>query len=326
MALGVALRQAASIELAEEPLPALLPDNGNKIALWWRKGWEQMRIPRVAFAMLVLCLVLVGTRLAMVEVGAHSAGNAMKIAVDFGSNGPASPCYLENGKQREGHDCSSGTGSEDHKKIYSYSIFLKQFDGTRFLLEVRAHALAVDDKGNFNHVPIMSEPAQDVWLTPGKAVEIPLADGEKMKLNGEWIDRLPTFLTMIGSPKIDPVANELRIADPMLVRDGSVAGDLEGFQCESTGSSTAAYLYYPKVGRLILALEQFPGSSEAAVKGSRVSFAIDGQQYTLVNGAPMVRADKIWVQMEKESALNEHKRRSPIGCGDVRNMGQDAQK
>jgi len=322
-AIGVELRRMASLEAVEAPPVRSWDRQQNRLALWWQKGVATMRIPRVAFGMLVLCLVLVGTRLAVVEVGAHSASNAVKIAVDFGLGSAPQPCYLQQGN-RKAHDCSVGTVAQNGKSSSSYSIFLKQFDGARFQLEVRGLVQRADERGIISPIPIMSQPAHELWLTPGQAVELPLANGDKMKLVGEWIDHTSAFMTLAANPTIDPNANELRFASPILVRDGRVVGDLEGFACRSSGQQTAARLYYPKAGRFSFALEPFPGALEATVRDSRVIFSVDGQQYMLINGTPVARGEKIWVL--REAKIPPQERVSPIACGNARSIGLPLQQ
>jgi hypothetical protein len=305
VALGMALWQAAAIELAEEPLPALLPKHENRIALWWRKGWEQMRIPRVAFAMLVLCLVLVGTRLAMVEVGAQATGTATKITVDLGAGMKSSPCYLQGGEGSHATVCGFvGKRASDQKTI-GYEIKLNGFDGKRFRLAIRAEVIPPADLAKSLNETLKPLPMQDVWFVPGKKANLQFADGLALTLQGEWAEHVPPYMVGMGNPRLDPNADELRISSPLLLRDKAEVGDLEGAGTNSLGTNTRIVLYYPKAGLLMLSLGEFPGAVKATVRDNRVSFTVDGHEYTLINAAPVTRAEHIWVARKQDYKPSE---------------------
>jgi hypothetical protein len=322
VALGIALWQAAAVELAAEPLPAKLRDHENRIALWWRKGWEQMRIPRVAFAMLVLGVVVLGTRLAMVEVGAQATGTATRITVDPGAGMKSSPCYLQGGDGSRATVCGFvGTRSTD-KKTVAYNILLKGFDGKRFRLAIQAETLPEGQEITLDKEALQHLPVQDIWFTPGKKANLQFAEGLTLALQGEWIEHVPPYMAQMGNPRLDPNADELRVTSPLLLRDKAEVGDLEGANANSVGAKKRVVVYYPKAGLLIFSLEQFPDALPAKVRDNRVSFSVDGHEYTLINAAPVTRAEQIWVARKLDYTPPEQMKNGFLGNPDEKDMGQ----
>jgi anti-sigma factor RsiW len=69
LAMGVDLRRTASLALAEAVPSQTWTKPQNRVATWWQKGWGTMRIPRVAFAILIAGILFLASALNRTDRG-----------------------------------------------------------------------------------------------------------------------------------------------------------------------------------------------------------------------------------------------------------------
>ena len=79
--IGVELRRVASLESLEEARPRAWEKNRVILSIWWQKGWETMRIPRFAFALLLMGIIGLSSGLTLVGVRAHAREAAIMLTV-----------------------------------------------------------------------------------------------------------------------------------------------------------------------------------------------------------------------------------------------------
>ena len=79
--MGAELRRAASREIEDNVSPRIWTKPQGTFAIWWQKGWEDMKIPRLAFAVLITAIVVLVSTLAVVKVGAHSDGTVVVLKI-----------------------------------------------------------------------------------------------------------------------------------------------------------------------------------------------------------------------------------------------------
>jgi hypothetical protein len=113
-------------------------------------------------------------------------------------------------------------------------------------------------------------------------------------ITGELLDHIPPSLAKLGA-QLDPNPGELRFAAPLLLRGKEVLNDFGGITVTGTGMNEGIQLCVPHDGRYEFSLSQLEGASEGQIDGSRISFELNGQNYKLLSGAPVARAQRIWV-------------------------------
>jgi hypothetical protein len=251
---------------------------------------ESMRVPRIAFALLIACVLALGSSLVIVKVGARSEGNALALNVDLG-NDHRNPCYLaQNDKRADG----CGAMLPLHGMTLTYYIEILKREGDNIELRVWSKAYPFKGAGFETHGPREGQP-QQVWFIPGETTRVSLDGGITMKLTGEWLDHVPPFIALNGNPNLDPGPNELRIASPLLLRDKSVVGDMEGGIATATEPDQGVSIYFPSAGRFIISLDAMPGAVKGQVRMNRIAFELNGQPFTFLTGAPVARTDQVWV-------------------------------
>lgn len=286
---GAALRSYGSLLIAE-PVPerTWLKTKRNK-TMWWEKGLQTMRIPRIAFACLVLLLLVLGSRLAMVEVRAHGDGSVLMLMLTP-AQGDSIRCDVS--ITDTDHNSCGGLAQIDHLNLL-YAVKTLKRDGDRVLLSIRSRVIP-SGPASFGPDTASTLPEVQSWFTPGETLSVPNTGELKLAMTGEWADHIPVG----GHGLLDPGPNEIRLVSPLLLKNNAVAGDVPGASANGDRLGNGVSFYLPGEGRFILSLTPIAGAVPAAVQLNRVSFESDGQKYVIVTGMPVSRTKKLWVLHE----------------------------
>ena len=286
--MGVALKTYGSL-LTAPPVPARtwLMTKEHK-SRWRQKGLQMMRIPRIAFACLVLLLVALGSRLALVEVRAHDDGSVLllKLTPAQGSN---IQCFVST--MTSDHNNCIGLAQIDQSNLF-YTIKAIRKEGDRVRLSIRSRVTPLGPAAFTSDVE-NSLPETQAWFTPGETLSLPGTGELKLALTGQWADHIP--VTVGSNQLLDPAPNEVRLISPLLLKNNQVAGEMFGSSADADQPGEGAYLYVPGEGRFILSPTSIDGAILAKVKFNSVSFESNGQKYILVTGAPIIRGENLWI-------------------------------
>ncbi|HEY6182816.1 MAG TPA: hypothetical protein VIW67_11245 [Terriglobales bacterium] len=285
--IGVELRRLASVELTEEVQSGAWQQAHRRTSTLWEKGWETMRIPRFAFALLLISIVALSSGMLMSKARAQGKGTVLMLTFKL-PDGTVNRCALS---------------------LVDEKNNVCEFVSSRFLLGLKALSHS-DDQVELGvgakYMPaaatrtISSEDIQKIeeqqyWFRPGENLEIDVPGWGKMTLAGELTDHMPPF-PMIPGVQMDPKPDTLQIISPLLLQDKKVLLDLEGAM---STDMKAIQIYSPGKGRWILSLSLLTGAVEARVNLNRVSFEENGHSYTLLMGAPVTRSEQhVWVLHE----------------------------
>ena len=286
--MGATVRSYGSLLIAESvPERIWLITKQNRTTLW-KKGLEMMRIPRIAFACLVLLLLVLGSRLAIVEVRAHDDGSVLLLKLTP-AQGDGVSCDVSTSDTN--HDGCGGLAQIDKSNLMWAMKALRK-DGNRVLLSVRTQ---VSPQGPATYGPDTEDslPETQVWFTPGQSLSLPNTGELKLVLTGQWADHIPAGVD--PNQLLDPGPNEIRLSDPLLLKNNKVAGDLEHSGAVANRPGEGVSLFVPGEGRFVLSMTEVAGAVPAKVRLNRVSFEIDGQKYVIVTGMPVTRSEKIWI-------------------------------
>ena len=259
---------------------------------WWDKGWQMMRVPRIALASLVLLLLVLGSRLALVEVRAHEDGSVLLLKVGL-HNGHDIACSLSATDKRF-QECAGIVGVADGGNV-GFLIRFLQKDGERALLSMRSAPGMETAPMSPKQESALNE--TKLWVQTGKVTDTSLGGILQAKLTGEWVDHIP--VSMGDNEYIDPSANELRVASPLLLKNNQVVGDLQGAMAFASTLKDGVLLYIPGEGQFSMSLTPISGSVAGTVAMNRISFTTDGQSYMVVTGAPVARSETVWVKLDR---------------------------
>lgn len=122
-----------------------------------------MRIPRIAFACLVLLLIVLGSRLAVVEVRAHDYGSVLMITLTP-AQGDSIQCFLSTTDTDHNH--CGGLAQIDKSNLF-YAMKALRKDGSRVLLSIRSRVAPVGP-GGYRPDTESGLPEIQSWFTPGE--------------------------------------------------------------------------------------------------------------------------------------------------------------
>jgi hypothetical protein len=295
VAMGVELRRIASAESLHDAPDRKWERKNRVLSNLWKKGWESMRIPRFAFGLLLVMVVILGSSLMATRARAHSDGSVLLLSVTPHGGG-TSPCALSAVDQKN-NQCGF-TGKVKTGDL-SYELRIISKDGDRIQLGLRAkfdaQASASDDEIRFEDMNSLRE--KQYWLEPGEKLEMDVAGLGAIEVTGEWMDHMPPWLII---PNMDPKSDELRVFSPVLLRGTTVVLDLEGGNAFGEGKNHGVQFYDPGAGLYQFSLSPIPGAVEGKIVQNRISFEIDHQPYTLLTGAPIARTKQVWIRHEAE--------------------------
>lgn len=302
LGLGVELRRTASLEQPAPVPPRTWTRPHNPVTALLQKGWGTMRIPRLAFVALIVCLIATASTLAVVKVRAHSTGTVVLLNT-LGPNGTLWPCPLSTQDTKQACDWYGKMGSQN----LAYRVRVLSRDGGRVLLAIRTRIYTRGENlSSFTFDADPAEAVREIWFEPGEPLKVNVPDVGILTLTGEWMDHMPIT---IGSQGQDLSAGpgEIRIVSALMLKDRTVAGDLAGLSGSinpADDPDQALGIYMPGQGRFLLSQLPMKGAVEAYVDLGRVSFEEGGHSWEFVASAPVSRANKIWVLQQPDFKMN----------------------
>lgn len=298
LSLGVELRREASLRTEDVPARAW-PIPQNRIAALWQKGWTTMRIPRLAFALLVIGVLALASSLAVVKVRAHADGKVVLLTVDVGSGKPIE-CALSSVDKKDTVCAYIGHAGAE---ILAVKIDLLQRSEDRVQLGVRMRRWSVVPNSSvaYSISDVDAQPQGLYWFEPGDTLKINAEGLAPITIRGNWLDRMPAF---VGEQSMDPGPEELRIVSPVLIREKQVIGDLVGGAATEDRLDWAVWVYYPRQGSFLISNAPLRDAIKAKVTLNCIDFIADGQAYRILTGTPITRAQNVWVL--HESGLPTH--------------------
>lgn len=289
--MGVELRRVASLDSSTEVKHRTWDKQSRTMRIWWEKGWETMRIPRFAFALLLTVVVALSSGLTLIGVRAHTRGSVamLKIEVDPEHINPC-PLSIED---KNYWDCGWSGGANSGK--LSYKIKLLSKDANRIHLGIQTSFKKDANTSSETSKSLQSTPAKEYWFEPGKKLQVDVAGLGPLTLTGEWLDHMPYFARMDLEHNLVPGPNELRVISPVLLCGDRVVEDFKRGSVIADEPDDAFWMYVPADGVYVLSLSPMANAVPGQVENNRVSFEIAGKTYQFVTGAPIARDQPVWV-------------------------------
>jgi hypothetical protein len=292
--MGAELRRIASLE-STEPIPQIWAKQQRTKSSWWEKGWETMRIPRLAFALLLVAVLVLGSGLVIVKVRAQAQGSVVMVTVRYETGGSVLCPLLS--QQQPPWSCQ---GIADVKFGYlPYKLTLISKDGDRVKLGLRTNFVSFAGAGTqtVSTMGIENQPESEYWFQPGEELKINVPGAGQIKLTGELKDHMPSIIVNNEADGgLDPRPGELRVISPILLRNKKVVMDYAGLSGRTVETDHQVLFYYTQSERLwVLSQSPLEGAVQAHVSQSRISFEMDGASYEFLTAAPVSRSETVWV-------------------------------
>jgi hypothetical protein len=182
--MGTELRLAASLESVDETR-ARRWEKETRSTGWWSKGWETMRIPRVAFVLLLVAVVAMGSSQVIGKVRAHTQGRLFML-IAKPAEGHTVVCGVSAANKDGVCDTIRMEGANGGRGLYKFRIISD--DGERFELGIRSarvyHQVSRDD--------LYKLPETTYSFKPGETLHIDVPGAGDMAINGEVWDHYPS--------------------------------------------------------------------------------------------------------------------------------------
>jgi len=290
LAMGAELRRVASLEV-DAPLPALPIEKRRTTRSLWQKGLETMRIPKFAFALLILAVVALASSLTMVKVGAHSSGSVLMLNFT-GPDGNPHQCFFDTTKKD--YPCGFFGPMAATSVGFDFRTLARNGDDIQLGLRSAAYPIGSPEANHMGNALVDNLPEVRYSFEVGQVLKINVEGLGTLTIKGEWTDHVPTLITD-AQAQLDPKPDQVRILSPLLLKDNQVIGDMAGGMTSDDDRSQAVWINYANVGRFLISSAPMKGAVQAYAQLNRVSFQIDGENYVLLTGAPVSRSEKIWV-------------------------------
>jgi len=290
LAMGAELRRVASLD-ADQPVPALSIEKRRTTRSVWKKGLETMRIPKYAFALLVLAVVVLASSLTVIKVGAHSSGSVLMLKLT-GPDGVSHQCFIDT--TRKDYPCGMFGQMGGDSVGLMFRVQSRDEDRIQLGVQSKAYPIGTPEANHMGDSVVDNLPQVQYSFEVGQVLKIDIEGLGALSIAGEWTDHVPV-LPEQGANHLDPAPDQVRILSPLLLKDNQVVGDMEGGMTEVDGRSQVVWVNYENVGRFLICSGPMKGAIQATSFLNRVSFRIDGHTYVMVTGAPVSRSEKLWV-------------------------------
>lgn len=289
LAIGTELRRVASLSAPETVRPLNLKKKYGRMQAIWLTSRETMRIPKLAFAALLIGIVTLSLSLALAKVHAHSEGNVVLLTV-APIHGRSLRCPLSTvDKKNSQCEWKEGIGSG----YLSYSIRLLSKEDDRVRLGIRAKYSRLADQLPSGGAERSTE--KQYSFEPGDRLQIDVPGFGPLTVTGEWMDYMPYFGQLNLEDNLEPRPDELRLVSPVLLKAKEVVFDFGSMSVTADHRGDLDWLYVPGDGLYELSLSPLAGAVEAYAENNRLSFQMDGQSYVFLTGAPIARGNQVWI-------------------------------
>lgn len=305
-AIGPELRRLASLDEAA-PLTQVDWKQSVSQAGWWRKGLTTMRIPRLAFGIMLIAILALSGGLMVVRARAGATGGRfLQLKYKgFAPTGRADICIMRMDGSQKGNTCDF----VDHgrKGLLLMNTRLIEKIGDRAQLGIRASYIAgaSDSEVNYSEALFKDISEKMLYLGPGEKQEFEVAGLGRIEVEGEYLDHIPP-LVYRPEETLDPNPKEFRIVAPVLVRDNQVIEQNDGSSIDTGSPDATLMLYVPGEGRYLMSLTPFEGAVQGNVHLGQIRFSLQGHAYLLLTSMPITVSERVWVKQENDFKPSEH--------------------
>lgn len=255
-----------------------------------------MRIPRFAFALMLIAIFALSGGLTLVK--ARAGGNGSVLWVSFRVPPTGKIMHLS---ARTDHEAEMGSFGVARLPghIWVSARFVRR-EGERVLLEIKTvyHDPGLKEpNGCTADEALKNIPARDYWLGPENLINVPVEGLGNMEVSAEYLDHVPMTENPVAA--LDPTRDDFRVMSPVLIRGNQVLLNLTGMSAIEN-SKDAVMLYSPGLGRFVFSLVPVQGATEGRIQTSEVSFTLEGERYLLLTGAPITQSERAWVLYQPE--------------------------
>lgn len=303
-AIGEELRRLASVD---ESGPAVRADwklSPAKGVRWWERGLATMKIPRLAFAAMLIAIVALSTGLVLVRARAGTAtGRFLELKYKLPSANRPNICVMRADGSPKDNTCDFVDHGHEGLLLMNTRVMT---NAAGLALSIRAKYIpgAQDTEVNYTEALFKDVPETLLAVEPGAKQEIQVANLGAVDVEAGYLDHIPPLFYR-PQETLDPNPKEFRIVAPVLVRDNRVISNSDGSSIGTGPSDPTLMLYIPGEGRYLISVVPFEGAVEGGVHLGRITFSLEGHDYLLLTSMPITVAEHVWVKHEPDFKPSE---------------------
>jgi hypothetical protein len=277
---------------------------------WWQEGLATMKIPRLAFGVMMIAIIALSGGLVLTRARAGAAGGRfLELKYKLPTDEKADVCVMRaDGNQKE-NLCNFVHHGHEGLLVMNTRVIANSSEYTQVAIRAKYIPGVGDAEVNYNESLFKDIPENVLSLVPGERQELQVAGLGAMEVEGEYLDHIPP-LVYRPQETLDPDPKEFRIVAPVLVRDNRVIAKADGSSIESGSPDATLMLYVPEEGRYLVSLVPFEGAAEGATHLGQITFSLEGHDFLLLTSTPITVSDHVWVKHEPDFKPSERMVRS----------------
>jgi len=305
-AMGSELRRLASLEEAVPVAPADSKMESVKEIAWWQKGFTTMRIPKLAFGVMLIAIVALSSGLVMVRARAGAAtGRFLELKFKLPPTGKATICVMRADGSPKDNMCNFVHHGHEGLLLMNTRFIANSGNGTQLAIRAKYIPGAGDTDVNYGEALFKDVPENLLPVEPGENQEIQVAGLGTVGVEAEYLDHVPPLVSL-PQETLDPDPKEFRVVAPVLVRDNQVIANADGSSIDTGATDATLMLYVPGEGRYLVSLVPFESAVEGSVHLGKITFSLEGHDYLLLTSMPITVSEHVWVKHEPGFKPSEH--------------------
>ena len=261
--IGAELRRLASLDEPQlDRTPIREPTTSNP--KWFEKGRATMKIPRFAFALMLIAIVVLSSGLVIARVRAGSTSDKF---LELKYKSPATGtniCIMRTDGNQKDNLCDFVNHGHAGLLLMNTRLIAKTADSAELRIRAKYVPGAGDLEVNYSEDLFRDTRERVLTLEPGRKQQIEVAGLGTIDVEGEYLDHVPP-LFFRPQETLDPNPREFRIVAPVLVRDKRVIAHLDGSSIDTGSPDATLMLYVPGEGRYLMSVVPFEGAVEGNV-------------------------------------------------------------
>ena len=268
-AIGSELRRLSSLEEPEKLRVSYGKEPKSAKLAWWEKRTASMRIPRLAFALMLSAIILLSGGLVLVRARAGAAtGSVLELLFQAPPRGKIAQCVITADGNRNSNHCNFSTGDDTGVLFLNARFIARNRDRAQVGIKAKYEFRATGGGASDSEAELKEVPEQLVLLEPEEKKEITVSGLGVVGFQGKYSDHIPALLYR-PDETLDPRDDEFRVVSPVLIRDNGVLANRAGSSSIDSARDATLMFYVPGEGRYLISVLPFGGSVEGDSKWVR---------------------------------------------------------
>ena len=191
------LRQVRPLEISSE-------QNRRATASWWEKGLTTMRIPKLAFGVMLIAIIALSSGLVMVRARAGAAsGRFLELKYRIGPSGLAHSgrvdiCVMRVDGSQKGNTCDFVDHGRDGLLLVNTRLTGKVDESAQLRIRAKYIPGDGDTEVDYSEALFKDIPEKVLPLEPSAKQEFEVAGLGKIEVEGEYLDVSPVRVSPAG--------------------------------------------------------------------------------------------------------------------------------